>query len=161
MCHPWFTTTNLFYRFPISKLPPPPCALVIKKYCALLVIIILIYSISNISIYVIYIIVNLFLYGSRQGKSFISELAGGSHNNKTEYVTILQSVKHDINKSHWENLDCNIYDVSLILGMKWSYIKITHYLTNVLFLVAQYRYPIELTHSPTFWKPPARLPRTS
>ena len=25
LCHPWFTTTNLSYRFPILKLPPPPC----------------------------------------------------------------------------------------------------------------------------------------
>ena len=32
LCHPWFTTTNVSYRFPILKLPPPPCAvlLVIK-----------------------------------------------------------------------------------------------------------------------------------
>ena len=26
LCHPWFTTTNVSYRFPILKLPPPPCA---------------------------------------------------------------------------------------------------------------------------------------
>ena len=26
LCHPWFTTTNLSYRFPILKLLPPPCA---------------------------------------------------------------------------------------------------------------------------------------
>ena len=26
LCHPWVTTTNLSYRFPILKLPPPPCA---------------------------------------------------------------------------------------------------------------------------------------
>ena len=33
LCHPWFTTTNVSYRFPILKLPPPPCAvlLVIHK----------------------------------------------------------------------------------------------------------------------------------
>ena len=32
--HPWFTTTNLSYRFPILKLPPLPCAvlLVSSKY---------------------------------------------------------------------------------------------------------------------------------
>ena len=26
LCHLWFTTTNLSYRVPILKLPPPPCA---------------------------------------------------------------------------------------------------------------------------------------
>ena len=26
LCHPWFTTTNLSYGFPILKLPPEPCA---------------------------------------------------------------------------------------------------------------------------------------
>ena len=26
LCHPSFTATNLSYRFPILKLPPPPCA---------------------------------------------------------------------------------------------------------------------------------------
>ena len=26
LCHPWFTTNNVSYRFPILKLPPPPCA---------------------------------------------------------------------------------------------------------------------------------------
>ena len=26
LCHPWFTETNLSYRFPILTLPPPPCA---------------------------------------------------------------------------------------------------------------------------------------
>ena len=26
LCHPWFTTTKLFYRFLILKLLPPPCA---------------------------------------------------------------------------------------------------------------------------------------
>ena len=29
LCHPWFTTTNLSYRFPILKLPPPPCAVLL------------------------------------------------------------------------------------------------------------------------------------
>ena len=31
LCHSWFTTTNLSYRFPISKLPPlpPPCAVLL------------------------------------------------------------------------------------------------------------------------------------
>ena len=29
LCHPRFTTTNLSYRFPILKLPPPPCALLL------------------------------------------------------------------------------------------------------------------------------------
>ena len=34
LCHPWFTTTNVSYRFPILKLPPPPRAvlLVINRY---------------------------------------------------------------------------------------------------------------------------------
>ena len=30
LCHPWFTTTNLSYRFLILKLPPPPCAVVLE-----------------------------------------------------------------------------------------------------------------------------------
>ena len=29
LCHPWFTTTKLSYRFPILKLPPPSCAVVL------------------------------------------------------------------------------------------------------------------------------------
>ena len=29
LCHPWFTTTNVSYRFPILKLPPPPCAILL------------------------------------------------------------------------------------------------------------------------------------
>ena len=29
LCHPWFTTTNFSYRFPILKLPPPPCAVLL------------------------------------------------------------------------------------------------------------------------------------
>ena len=29
LCHPWFTTTNLSYRFPILKRPPPPCAVLL------------------------------------------------------------------------------------------------------------------------------------
>ena len=34
LCHPWFTTTNLSYRFPILKLPPPPCAvLLVWTFC--------------------------------------------------------------------------------------------------------------------------------
>ena len=32
LCHPWFTTTNLSYRFPILKLPPPPCAALLVFY---------------------------------------------------------------------------------------------------------------------------------
>ena len=32
LCHPWFTTTNVSYRFPILKLPPPPCAVLLVKY---------------------------------------------------------------------------------------------------------------------------------
>ena len=31
LCHPWFTTTNLSYRFPFLKLPPPPCAVLLVK----------------------------------------------------------------------------------------------------------------------------------
>ena len=30
LCHPWFTTTNVSYRFPILKLPPPPCAVLLE-----------------------------------------------------------------------------------------------------------------------------------
>ena len=29
LCHPWFKTTNLSYRLPILKLPPPPCAVLL------------------------------------------------------------------------------------------------------------------------------------
>ena len=29
LCHPWFTTTKVSYRFPILKLPPPPCAVLL------------------------------------------------------------------------------------------------------------------------------------
>ena len=29
LCHPWFTTTNVSYRFPILKLPPPPRAVLL------------------------------------------------------------------------------------------------------------------------------------
>ena len=29
LCHPWFTTTNLSYRFLFLKLPPPPCAVLL------------------------------------------------------------------------------------------------------------------------------------
>ena len=29
LCHPWFTTNNLSYRFPILNLPPPPCAVLL------------------------------------------------------------------------------------------------------------------------------------
>ena len=31
LCHPWFTTTNLSYRFPIFELPPPPCAVLLAN----------------------------------------------------------------------------------------------------------------------------------
>ena len=30
LCHLWITTTNLSYRFPILKLPPPPCAVLLE-----------------------------------------------------------------------------------------------------------------------------------
>ena len=29
LCHPWFTTTKLSYRFPVLKLPPLPCAVLL------------------------------------------------------------------------------------------------------------------------------------
>ena len=32
LCHPWFTTTNVSYRFPILKLPPPPCAVLLVLF---------------------------------------------------------------------------------------------------------------------------------
>ena len=32
--HPWFTTTKLPYMFPILKLPPPPCAILLVIYLA-------------------------------------------------------------------------------------------------------------------------------
>ena len=31
LCHPCLTTTNLSSRFPILKLPPPPCAVLLVK----------------------------------------------------------------------------------------------------------------------------------
>ena len=31
LCHLWFTTTNLSYRFPLLKLPPPPRAVLLVK----------------------------------------------------------------------------------------------------------------------------------
>ena len=31
LCHPWFTATNLSYRFPILKLPPPPCPVLLVR----------------------------------------------------------------------------------------------------------------------------------
>ena len=35
LCYPWITTTNLSYRFPVLKLPPPPCAvLLVLLSCA-------------------------------------------------------------------------------------------------------------------------------
>ena len=30
LCHPLFTTTKFSYRFPVLKLPPPPCAVLLK-----------------------------------------------------------------------------------------------------------------------------------
>ena len=33
LCHPWFTTTNVSYRFPILKRPPPPCAVLLVDTC--------------------------------------------------------------------------------------------------------------------------------
>ena len=35
LCHPWITTTNLSYRFPILKLPPPPCAALLVSYLSI------------------------------------------------------------------------------------------------------------------------------
>ena len=35
LCHPWFTTTNVSYRFPTLKLPPPPCAVLLVKIISL------------------------------------------------------------------------------------------------------------------------------
>ena len=32
LCHPWITTTNLSYMFPILKLPPLPCAVLLVSY---------------------------------------------------------------------------------------------------------------------------------
>ena len=49
LCHPWFTTTtNVSYRFPILKLPPPPCAVLLVYTCLNLCICIKRYS--NITI---------------------------------------------------------------------------------------------------------------
>ena len=32
LCRPWITTTNLSYKVPILKLPPPPCAVLLVLY---------------------------------------------------------------------------------------------------------------------------------
>ena len=32
LCHPCLTTTSLSYRFPILKLPPPPCAVLLVNH---------------------------------------------------------------------------------------------------------------------------------
>ena len=31
ICHPWFTTTDLSYRFPLLELPSPPCAVLLVQ----------------------------------------------------------------------------------------------------------------------------------
>ena len=41
LCHPWFTTTNLSYRYPLLKLPPPPCAVLLVQ------LVIFVYNISE------------------------------------------------------------------------------------------------------------------
>ena len=35
LCHPWFTTSNLSYGFPILKLPPLPCGVLLATTIAL------------------------------------------------------------------------------------------------------------------------------
>ena len=32
LCHPWLTTSNLFCRFPVLKLPSPPCAVLLVYF---------------------------------------------------------------------------------------------------------------------------------
>ena len=45
LCHPWFTTIKLSYGFPILKLPPPPCAvLLVQWYIHIYIYIIYIYE---------------------------------------------------------------------------------------------------------------------
>ena len=41
--HPWLTTTNFSYSFPILKLPPPPCAVLLVFYYQFLLYIYIIY----------------------------------------------------------------------------------------------------------------------
>ena len=58
LCHLWFTTTNVSYRFPILKLPPPPCAVLLVYY---------IYIVYYACIYIyidtqIYIYIYMYIY---------------------------------------------------------------------------------------------------
>ena len=82
LCHPWFTTTNVSYRFPILKLPPPPCA----------VLLVYIYISNNIKLY--YQATTMIPYNcfTRQGNSgpswctrslFFSEGAWGAMHHKS------------------------------------------------------------------------------
>ena len=62
LCHPWFTTTNVSYRFPILKLPPPPCAVLLVCTHHYIYIRICIYGLytSFICIY-IYICIHIYI----------------------------------------------------------------------------------------------------
>ena len=52
LCHPWFATTKLSYRFPILKLPQPPCAALLVVYQRL----------PLIMGWCIYIYIDIFIY---------------------------------------------------------------------------------------------------
>ena len=58
LCHPWFTTTNVSYRFPILKLPPPPCAVLLVYHICIIYILhyIILYYITSYYITLYYII---------------------------------------------------------------------------------------------------------
>ena len=60
LCHPWFTTTNLSYRFQFLKLPPPPCAALLVSTLYLDYI----YIISRLYLDDIYTISILYLYNT-------------------------------------------------------------------------------------------------
>ena len=69
LCHPWFTTTNVSYRFPILKLPPPPCAALLVHLCRVIITIYLsiyiyvLYNLyNNINVYLLYIMLLSLLY---------------------------------------------------------------------------------------------------
>ena len=56
LCHPWFTTTNVSYRFPILKLRPPPCAVLLvciyiyiyrARVCACLIVLLIPLSLGH------------------------------------------------------------------------------------------------------------------
>ena len=80
LCHPWFTTTNVSYRFPILKLPPPPCA----------VLLVYIYMFTYIYLYIftyIYIYLHIYIYTYHIDISSIYSPWGFAFNPQTIYIS--------------------------------------------------------------------------